>query len=889
MYMLPMANKSAATGPFLNKSGVTLIELMVVIMLLGVGFLVSILSFGSIQKSIQFSKGRTLAANIAQEKMQIIMQKSYYEVLVTTAPQFQVEPSSTVIYDPGYFPPETIREGGMTFTRYTYIQVAQENPTTHTIITLDPTTPDTGMRQITVTVVWNTDSGDRLLSVQNVLNNPNTVMSNSILQGVVKDSTTLAAIPYALVDAAENVGWRDTASSSGTYLINLSPGTFDFQASAPGYYSQIVTLTVAPNGSTSTNFFLKAISTGTVNGSVWLDNHLVISQVVAATGTVAGGTAGQDIEYVELYNPTTGAIVLGNNVNPTTPNIALVLWDGANNSYIRRLYYVNSTIPSNGSYLISNTGNTPTPANTCNSFIVAGVTFTPDACWLYVTAPSHAFNCGTQPCSGSYIADAGGVSVANSSAYIVVPGNINPSHWPGARIDSVAWSDTASGHACPTGAAEGTCISSSNGLQAGEQYVRRTDTGTVSNIAFGPAYDANNNSIDFFDNPSLTVQPHATATTRPPLTGTPAAGAVVSVTDGLSTPSTAIILGNPPYAQFMVPGIATGTWSVFADSGSASVEIDNVSVVWNSTTSIPNAFTSPVWQNSSNNIVLSTNGVIGMISGKVTDALGNVISGGISVTAGNTSVTTNASGMYFLRLSTGMYDVIANPGNANSLYASVTQPAVNVLLSDVTSNVDFLLPQGGKINGWLTRDGINPLPSVTVVAFDSDGVPRGNVVSDSNGNFILINLTTGAYTVQPVLDPKETSSPISAAATVTPGNTVWSSSFTVIGAMGQVAGIVKAGGQPINSGVLIVASTATVPNPLPALSSATLVAAVFYAASSLEDGTYSMDVRGSTTSLYNIAAFYTTLSGSTPITSTRTVSGITVTAGQTTSGVNFSW
>ncbi len=124
---------------------------------------------------------------------------------------------------------------------------------------------------------------------------------------------------------------------------------------------------------------------------------------------------------------------------------------------------------------------------------------------------------------------------------------------------------------------------------------------------------------------------------------------------------------------------------------------------------------------------------------------------------------------------------------------------------------------------------------------------------------------------------------------MTAGITVWSSTFTVTGAMGTVTGTVTAGGQPIKSGVLIVVSTANIGIPLPALSSNTLTSAAFYADSSNELGTYSVDVRGSTTSLYNVSAFYMTLNGQTPVISTKTISGVTVTAGQTTSGVNFAW
>jgi len=873
MYMLPMTNKPAAAGFLPTKSGVTLIELMVSVMLLSIGIMVSILSFGGIQKSIQLSKGRTLAANIAQEKMQVIMQKSYYEVLVTTSPQFKVDASTTVIYDPGYFPPETIPEGGMTFTRYTYIQPVIEN--SGNIQAMPPTTPDTGMRQITITVIWPTDSGNRILSVQNVLNNPNTVMSNSVLQGVVKDFITAAPIANAVVNAAENVGWRDTTSSSGDYSINLSPGSFDFQASALGYYSQIATLTLAPNGSTTHTFYLKAISTGTIQGSAWIMNHPVISQIVASTGPSNG------VEYVELYNPTTAPYMMGTNAGYLSPSMWTVDFDAANNTQPLALVYISTTIPSNGFYLISNTGD-GLGSPSCASVVINGTTVNPDACWHDVGMPKHALQCNPIVANGC-------ASSQNAGGFGIGTNGGQP--WTGlantTKYDAIAWT----GHGfTPNSYETAPAASAANGMGPGETFVRRLDTTTAWNTSFGNSYDSGNNSVDFIDYANPQFPPRTSATIKPPLTETPAPGAIASVTDGISTPSPATLTGNPPYAQFTVPGIATGTWIVFVDSGSWSAEIDNVAVTANSTTTIPNAITSPSWlANGANDVALSTLGVVGMISGKVTDALGSSISGGISVTAGNTVAITNANGMYFLRLSTGIYDVIANPGNGNAFYASMTMPGVSVTLGDVTANVNYQLSQGGRINGWISRDGVNPLPGVTVVAFDTNGVPRDNEVSGSNGYFMLINLTTGTYSVQPVLDAKETSSPTSAATAVTAGNTVWSSSFTVIGAMGSVTGAVTVGGQSINSGVLIVASTGAISMPLPALSSATLTAAVMYAESSREDGTYSMDIRGSTTSVYNMTAFYTTLAGQLPVTSTRTITGITVTAGQTTSGVNFAW
>src|SRR5438105_3472992 len=110
-----------------KNTGVSLTEMVIAIALIGIGVVGTIGAFNYIQKSIQSSKGRTLAANLAQEKMQIIMQKSYYEILVTTAPSFRTDLSTPVAYDAAYFPPEPILEGGINFTRYTDIQVVQEN------------------------------------------------------------------------------------------------------------------------------------------------------------------------------------------------------------------------------------------------------------------------------------------------------------------------------------------------------------------------------------------------------------------------------------------------------------------------------------------------------------------------------------------------------------------------------------------------------------------------------------------------------------------------------------------------------------------------------------------------------------------------------------------
>jgi len=877
-----------------EERGLTLMELIVAVFLIGIGIIAAAGAFKGIHQAIQFSKGRTLANNIAQEKMQILMQKSYYEVIVTTAPAYLTIGGTTIGYDNSVFPPETLVEGGGNYTRYTLVQAIQADSGLIQVLN-DPLTPDTGIRQITVTVVWNSLSGQKFIQVKSVLNNPNTVMASTWLKGVVMDSTTHATISGAVVDAAENVGWRDTADATGNYSINLVPGTFNFVASDPGYYPSIIPVLVQFNSVTNQPFYLQAIATGTIRGTAWINNHLLISQVVAATGTVAGGGGiNQDIEYVELYNPTTSSILLGTQAGMATPSITLVFWDSTNNGYVRQWHYTSAigSVPAHGYYLVSNTGTGGSPATGCNAFTVTGTLHTPDACWAYVIAPAHAFECGAAGCSGATTPDAGGISLANSNSYTVVPGPVNLANWPAAMIDSVGWSDTFTGNPAPSHAVEpssGIGLIRPNGLPAGDQFVRHADTTTIIGTN-GRAYDSNNNVNDFLINSPLVGGPNSSTTIQIPVAGSPAYGAIVSITDGLSAPSSATVTGSPPYALFVIPGVATGTWTAFIDSNTYSAEIDSITIVANSTTSIPNAATSPSWAAANEYAtILSTNGTLGIINGHVTDDVGIPIPGGITVAAGSTSTVTGLGGSYSLRIATGTYDVTANPNNANGSYSYQVQTGVAITLGDTTQPVNFQLSKTGKIRGWITRDGVNPLPGVDVVALDSFGSAHDTEPSGNNGQFTLINLTTGVYTVQPILDPKETSAPISSTITVTAGTTVTIGTFTILGAMGQVQGNVSVSSQPIKSGVLIVISTAPLSLPLPAISSSSLTTSAIYSDSSKEDGTYSVDVRGSTTSVYNVYGLYMYLNNQTPVISTRTITNVTVTAGQATTGKNLTW
>src|SRR5262245_1124318 len=108
-----------------RQSGVTLTEMMISVMILSIGFLAAVGSFKYISTSIQISKSRTLGTNLAQEQIEKLKNLSYYTLLVTTGtPHADNNISPAAHYDLVNYPPQSIVEGGMSFTRATRIDFA---------------------------------------------------------------------------------------------------------------------------------------------------------------------------------------------------------------------------------------------------------------------------------------------------------------------------------------------------------------------------------------------------------------------------------------------------------------------------------------------------------------------------------------------------------------------------------------------------------------------------------------------------------------------------------------------------------------------------------------------------------------------------------------------
>jgi hypothetical protein len=352
---------------------------------------------------------------------------------------------------------------------------------------------------------------------------------------------------------------------------------------------------------------------------------------------------------------------------------------------------------------------------------------------------------------------------------------------------------------------------------------------------------------------------------------TPAVGAYVFADDGFSQLSVAYSSGSTPYAYFSLSSIATGTWSFSSSSGT----------LYNSrlitvTSGSQETFT----------LHLTTYTDSGYVSGKVS-AVGGAALSNIEVDPGN--VYTDASGNYRLTLPPGVQNVTVNPGRvSNSTYIE-SSLSTTVVTGQIVTNFNFTLSGGGKIRGRVTSDGTNALPDVPVsVTNQTTSLEVANILSGIDGYF-EVSVPTASYYVAPIGQSGEVVTPSTAAVNLTTGgSTVFASTFTIGPALGTIRGNVKVGTSKITTGVLLIASTQTVTNPPPDLNNALRSGSrLYYVGSSGADGTYELDVRQGT---YYVYGWYTTFSGNTPTSTVRSVSNVSVTAGNTTStGTDLTW
>ena len=837
----PATRTAALPAP--SRPGITLVELMVAMVIMSVGVLGMVGAFKYFNVGIQSAKTRSLANNIAQERVEYLKNRSYYRVLVTT----QAVPADTnfnppMLYDHAPNGEEVVNVGGINFTRRVLIRKVNEN-SGGDLAYLNWNDPDTGLKEIKVIVAWYERGEWRKLEVTNLRENPARINKTSTIRGKVQDSG--GDLEGVVVRAQERPSMYGETDASGEYSFSIEAGSYTLLAVKDGWFPGTLPQFSLAAGETSPekNFLLTQMSSGTVTGKLYVTDHLVISQIVGSTTTATGNA-----EWVEVYNPTTWTWTMATGLGTGANELVRFAYKESGVDLVLPDIDYRAVSLAPGSYfLFANTG----------TVTAAGLTLQADAVY---DSDSNWGNQDDVILTGS----------PSPAGYVVLRGT---SELP--EYDKVGWSATNNinvGKKNPEGY-EGTPIMQTIGLQDGESYTRLTGpTGIFSGE--GRCFDAQINDSDFVDEPSIPRQPRNSAVSEPCNSGTPAAGALVFADDGLSTPVAADSGGG-----FNLTNVSTGAWTVYASTGLSfsSVTADGGS----SNGFVVNA----------GNIRLSTETTYGYVTGLVLNTAGAALPGIKMFSAGSEQVNTNSSGRYTLPVATGVITVVANYVSQSPSYVELSSMGVSVELGEVVQDVDFTLYYGGRISGRITTNGVDPLPGIPVVGLKDD-VEQGNGISDDEGYFTISGsgISTGTYVVVPQLETGEAASPSSTTVTVAAGATAFSSTFSVTGAFGYVTGsVVNGAGRPITTGVLIYVTTSTLgagsypPDITPVLRAGT---GVYYAASSNALGNYNIPVKGGYT--YNVYAWYTTWNGSTPSTVPKQALGVAVTPGQTVVR-DFSW
>lgn len=820
------------------RPGITLVEIMVAMVIMSVGVLGMIGAFKFFNVGVQSAKTRSLANNIAQERIEFLKNKSYYRVLVTTAtaddPNFA---AGEMTYDVAPNGEETVNVGGINFIRRVYVRKVNEDPDKN-LQYMAWNQPDPGLKEIKVYVVWYERGEWRKLEVRNLRENPDRVNKDSTISGSVTKSGTGADLPGVVVRAQENPSYYGESDASGDYSFSIVAGTYTLLATKDYYFPSILPSFGLAAGAdvTNKNFTLTEMSSGTIYGYAFIDGgNLLISGIAGSTETDTG-----DTEWVEVYNPTTWTWTMATGLGTGANEVVYFTYKEANVAAVTPdLNYRTTTLDPGHYYLFANTG----------TVSVAGVTREADA----------MYSRGADWNDQDDVIETGSPSSAGA---VLLYNAVN-----GKTLDKVGW--TAIGNAIP---AKQWPLNSDyeyfpiyfdpawnnnvNGLTPGAQFVRHTWFWNI-NPGEASCYDSNMNYYDLriSSNP-LAFAPRNSGISETCVSGTTAEGAIVFADDGISSPVSA---GWGGY--FYLTQVATGTWTVYMSSG-----VVYSSVAYYGGTN--NSYWSWAGYNK-----LSTPTIYGYITGRVTDVLGAALPNiKMFSPAGTGQVATNASGRYTLPVEAGVVTVMANYQSQSPSYVELSSADIVVDVGEVQQGVDFALYQGGRISGKVTTNGVDALPGIPVIGV-KDGVEQGSGISDADGDFMIsgTGISTGTYWVIPQLESGESSSPSSTTVTVTAGVTAFSSTFIVSGAFGYVTGSVTRDGTPITTGVMVYVTTSTLaagagpPNITPALRSGT---GVYYAASSSALGTYSIPVKGGYT--YNVYAWYTTWSGGTDPTPTVT-------------------
>lgn len=654
-----------------------------------------------------------------------------------------------------------------------------------------------------------------------LITDPGLVPLDATLWGAVTDSLG-QPVANAKVFVTQNQNWAAMTTSTGGYQIQMDTKTYTVTATKPGYWDTI-SASITPVGMTQLNLQMQVKATGTISGvATARPSKLLISGVFAGA---AGADPNPGRHFLELYNPTTYPIMITDGISAKI-KVKHVLTNG---TQVDKPFTWSGAspiyVPSERHFLIA------TDSPTINDAI-------PDALFT----ATGTFSDLTK--AGAAIQDEFGVA-----------------------FDTVGWTNDGSDGPAAGRETSGVVTQTTN-FGAGGVLGRKTSPTGLS-LGIGNSYDSgvNSNDVLFLSTVAAGFPRNSANAASPVAYGVPASSAAVLATDGFSAGAFASSTG-----YYLLNGVTTGTWSVAAYWTSySSLTAGNIVVASNQTTAL-------------DLLLAPASGGQGGVSGTIRRsdtlaALGNIV-----VSAGIITTLTDALGSYILSLPTGTHTITANPDTADASYNVLTTTST-VPEGGVSAGVNFNLVPSGRVSGKVTTNGTDAYPNIPVHALSS-GYEVTSGVTDSGGNFALSGIPVGNATIEPILDSQaQTSSPVSRSTTVTQGTTISGNNFIVSTSLGKISGTVKSSGEPITTGVLVVASTSAL-NGLPTVDDAFRSGGVvLYGVVSDSAGQYSLTVARNST--YTVYGYFTSVSGAnTTSTAMVSSSNVFVTGTATT---NLSW
>ena len=130
-----------------KSKGFSLIEVVITVLIVTIAFVALTKGYLTIGRGLILTQNKTIAVNIAHEKVETLKKLTYPRLYVTTSTAEDQD------YDTVYYPPVTYNIKKTDFIRYVTVRKVRENPDGN-IEELLATDPDEGLKRIKVEVKW---------------------------------------------------------------------------------------------------------------------------------------------------------------------------------------------------------------------------------------------------------------------------------------------------------------------------------------------------------------------------------------------------------------------------------------------------------------------------------------------------------------------------------------------------------------------------------------------------------------------------------------------------------------------------------------------------------------------------------------------------------------